>query len=88
MGVLLVTGPAEVLRGLPRATTVTVAVVTATATDNNDGTWSVTVHATEDQIPGLQALGCTVQALVGDAEELAQWEAIDDQIDREPPPVA
>ncbi len=88
MAVLQLRAPADVLRSLPSSETVTVAVVRTTAVDNDDGTWSLTVHAEEDQIPALQALGCDVETLVSDAEELEQWQIIDTQIDREPPPVA
>jgi hypothetical protein len=36
---------------------VSVSIVGSTAEDNDDGTWSVTVYAGEDQIPALEALG-------------------------------
>ena len=75
MAILAVTGTWEVLGQLPVDTTAPGAVVGSTAADNGDGTWSVTVHAAEDQIPGMQEVGCTVAIVVSDADELARWQA-------------
>ncbi len=85
MAILELTAPAGVLLGLPQARTVRVSVVRSTATDRGDGSWSVTVHATEDQIPALRALGCTVRIIVDDATQLARWHVLDGQIERQPP---
>ncbi len=81
MAILAVSGTLEVLGQLPADTTAPGAVVGSTAADNGDGTWSVTVHAAEDQIPGMQEIGCTVTIVVSDADELARWQAIDSQVD-------
>ena len=81
MAILAVSGTLEVLGQLPVDTTAPGAVVDSTAADNGDGTWSVTVHAAEDQIPGMQEIGCTVTIVVSDADELARWQAIDGQVD-------
>ena len=81
MAILAVGGTLEVLGQLPAYTTAPGAVVGSTAADNGDGTWSVTVHAAEDQIPGMQEIGCTVTIVVSDADELARWQAIDSQVD-------
>jgi hypothetical protein len=88
MGTFQLRAAPEVLRALPSSTTATVAVAPATATENDDGTWSLVVHGGEDRIPALEALGCQVEVLVTDAQELERWQVIDDQIDREPPAVA
>lgn len=85
MAVLALTGSPSMLGRLPGNTDVRVAVVASTARDNGDGTWSVTAHAGEDQIAALEELGCTVQTLVTDAQELADFEVIDTQIDDSPP---
>jgi hypothetical protein len=81
VAILAVSGTLEVLGQLPADTTAPGAVVGSTAADNGDGTWSVTVHAAEDQIPGIQEIGCTVTIVVSDADELARWQAIDSQVD-------
>ena len=81
MAILAVTGTLEVLGQLPADTTAPGAVVSSTAADNGDGTWSVTVHAAEDQIAAMQEVGCTVEIVVGDADELARWQVIDSQVD-------
>lgn len=85
MAVLALTATAGVLGQLPGNAAIPVAIARATARDNADGTWSVVVHAGEDQIGALQSLGATVQILKTDAEELAQFEVIDTQIDDSPP---
>jgi hypothetical protein len=81
VAILAVTGTLEVLGQLPVDTTAPGAVVSSTAADNGDGTWSVTVHAAEDQIAGMQEVGCTVEIVVSDADELARWQVIDTQVD-------
>jgi hypothetical protein len=81
VAVLALTAPAGVLSQLAGNDDIQVAIVRATARDNGDGTWSVVVHAGEDQIPALQGLGCTVRTLTTDAEELARFEVTDTQID-------
>lgn len=81
MAILAVTASLEVLGLLPVDDTEPGAVVSSTAADNGDGTWSVTVHAGEDQIPAMQEAGCSVEIVVSDADELARWQAIDAQAD-------
>jgi hypothetical protein len=81
VAILAVTGTLEVLGQLPADTTAPGAVVSSTAADNGDGTWSVTVHAAEDQIAAMQEVGCTVEIVVSDADELARWQVIDTQVD-------
>jgi hypothetical protein len=84
MAILALTAAPEVLRGLPTDPTLQIGVVRTTAIDNADGTWSVTAHGGEDQIPALQALGCTVRIVLTDAAQLARWQVIDTQIDSGP----
>jgi uncharacterized Rossmann fold enzyme len=81
VAILAVTGTLEVLGQLPADTTAPCAVVSSTAADHGDGTWSVTVHAAEDQIAAMQEVGCTVEIVVSDADELARWQVIDSQVD-------
>ena len=73
MATLALTGSRELLAGLPARDDVRVAVVASTATDNGDGTWSVTAHAAEDQIGALSALGFGVRLVVSDAEQDQRW---------------
>lgn len=44
----------------------------------------MTGHTAEANIPARTGLGATVNIVVSDADELTQWQAIDDQIDRGP----
>jgi hypothetical protein len=52
---------------------VTVSIVASTAEENEDGTWSLTVYAAEDQVPALEALGYTVAVVTSDAALAARW---------------
>ena len=88
VAVLALTATAEALGALPRNANFRLSVVSSTAQDNGDGTWSVTAATAEANIAALEALGCTVRTLVSDAEQLARWQVIDTQIDNEPPAVA
>jgi hypothetical protein len=81
VAILAVTAAPEALALLPVDVTAPGAVVGSTAIDNGDGTFSVTVHADEEQIAGMQAAGCTVEIVVSDADELARWQEIDSQVD-------
>jgi hypothetical protein len=85
MAVLALTATAEVLGGLPANADVPLAIVASTATDNADGTWTVTAETEEANIGALQALGCTVRTVITDAEQLERWQTLDTQIDNEPP---
>jgi len=85
VAVLTLTGAVAVLGALPSATGFPLAVVRSTATDNGDGTWTVTAETEEGNIGALQALGCVVLTVVSDAEQLARWQTLDTQIDNEPP---
>jgi len=76
MATLALTGPADLLRRLVSEPSVTVSVVISTAEENDDGTWTVTAYAAEDQIPALEALGHTVTVIADDATLLAQWDGI------------
>jgi hypothetical protein len=76
MATLALTGPRDLLGRLPSEGSVSVSIVASTAEKNDDGTWSVTVYAGEDQVPALEALGCTVRVVTTDAELLARWEEI------------
>ena len=85
MATVSITGSTTVLGQLPTiGSSFPLAIAPDTATENADGTWRVTGHVAEANIPDLQGLGCTVQILVGDADEVAEWQAIDDQIDSGP----
>ena len=85
MATVSITGPVAVLGQLPTTgDSFPLALAPDTATENADGTWRVTGHVAESNIPDLEGLGCTVQILVTDADEVAQWQAIDDQIDSGP----
>jgi hypothetical protein len=83
MATLALTAQRDVLLGLPGNAPVALSIVRASAEPNDDGTWSVTGYAAEDQIPALEALGCTVQVVTSDATLLARWQEI--QIDDDPP---
>jgi hypothetical protein len=85
MATVSITGSTTVLGQLPTiGSSFPLAIAPDTATENADGTWRVTGHVAEANIPDLQGLGCTVQILVSDADEVAEWQAIDDQIDSGP----
>lgn len=85
MATVSITGPADVLFQLPAmGNSFPLSLAPDTATENSDGSWRVTGIVAEANIPALQETGCTVQILVTDADEVAQWQAIDDQIDRGP----
>lgn len=85
MATLAITGPVEVLGQLPAVTDFPLALAPHTATDNGDGTWTVTGQSDEANIPALGALGATVTVIEDDAAELARWQVLDTQIDNEPP---
>jgi hypothetical protein len=85
MATLAVTAPADVLSQLPSVSDFPLDLATGTATDNQDGTWTVNAQSGEENIPALTALGCTVSVIEDDATELARWQVIDAQIDNEPP---
>jgi len=86
MAMIAITGSADVLGQLPTiGARFPLALAHATATDNGDGTWTVTGHTAEANIPALTALGCTVRVVENDADELGRWQAIDTQIDNQPP---
>jgi hypothetical protein len=85
MAVLSITGSPAVLGQLPGAVDdVPLTVLDAGALDNGDGTWTVTGETDEANIPALTELGCAVTIEVSDDDELTQWQAIDDQVDRGP----
>ncbi|HEY7145485.1 MAG TPA: hypothetical protein VH637_14675 [Streptosporangiaceae bacterium] len=86
MATIAVTAPAGVLSQLPAAgSSFPLALAASTAADNGDGTWTVTAMTDEANIPALTALGATVTVIEDDAAELARWQAIDSQVDNEPP---
>jgi len=84
VAILAVTGTPDVLAKIPVDVTAPGAVVRSTAVDNGDGTWSVTVHAAESQIPAMQAAGVTVEIVVSDADDDARWQVILGQVDSGP----
>lgn len=85
MATLSITGSAEVLGQLPAVNDFPLALAPSTATDNGDGTWTVTAQSDEANVPALRALGATVTVIEDDAAELARWQVLDSQIDNEPP---
>jgi hypothetical protein len=85
MATLAVTGSVDVLSLLPGVTDFPLALAPDTATDNQDGTWTVTAQSSEANVPALAALGATVTVIEDDAAELARWQVLDTQIDNEPP---
>lgn len=84
MAVLALTGTPGVLSQLVGNASVQVALARGTAHDNGDGTWSIVGYADEDQIAALQALGITVEMVKTDAQQLADYEVVDSQIDDNP----
>jgi hypothetical protein len=86
MALLAVTAPADLLGRLPAEDSVRVGVIRTTAEENEDGTWTVMVLATEDQIPGLVALGHTVVLVETDAAHVARFQEL--EIADDPPVVA
>ncbi len=85
MATLSITGPAEVLARLPAVDDLPLALAPSTATDNGDGTWTVTAQSDEANVAALGALGATVTVIEDDAAELARWQVLDGQVDNEPP---
>ncbi|HUZ34954.1 MAG TPA: hypothetical protein VMV17_01335 [Streptosporangiaceae bacterium] len=86
MAIVAITGTPDVLGQLPTiGSQFRLTLAGGTATDNGDGTWTVTGQTAEANIPALTGLGCTVVIAVSDADELARWQVIDTQIDNEPP---
>jgi hypothetical protein len=85
MAILAVTSAADVLGQLPGTVTFPLAILRATVADNGDGTRRVTAETTEDNIPALTALGCTVQVIVTDADQLARAQVIQSQTDDQLP---
>ena len=85
MATLTITASVDVLSQLPAVTDFPLALAPNTATDNRDGTWTVTAQSGETNIPALTALGATVAVIEDDAAELARWQVLDTQIDNEPP---
>lgn len=77
MATLALTASRDLLGRLPSQESVSVSIVGSTAEENDDGTWSVTVYAGEDQVPGLEALGYAVEVVTADAELVARWQEID-----------
>jgi hypothetical protein len=78
MATVSITGSPAVLNQLPTiGSSFPLALVRATATDNGNGTWTLTGQTAEANIPALTDLGCSVTVLKTDAEELAVWEALD-----------
>jgi hypothetical protein len=85
MAILSITGSPAILGQLPTiGSSFPLAIAGSGATDNGDGTWTVTGETGEANIPALTELGCTVVVAVNDADELTGWQAIDDQVDRSP----
>ena len=85
MAILSITGSPAVLGQLPTAAASDFALAIAgSALDNADGSWTVTGETDEANIPALTGLGCTITVTLSDADELACWQAIDDQVDRGP----
>lgn len=85
MAMLAITGSVDVLGQLPAVTDFPLALAPNTATDNGDGTWTVTAQSSEANVAALSALGATVTVIEDDAAELARWQVLDGQIDNEPP---
>jgi hypothetical protein len=73
MATLALTASRDLLGRLPSQESVTVSIVASTAEENEDGTWSLTVYASEDQVSALEALGYTVAVVTSDAALAARW---------------
>lgn len=85
MAIVAITGPVSVLSQLPTIdSSFPLALAPSTVADNDDGTWTVTAETPEENIPALTELGAAVQLIVSDDDELALWQAIDDEVDRGP----
>jgi hypothetical protein len=76
MATVALTASRDLLGRLPSQESVSVSIVGSTAEENDDGTWSVTVYAGEDQIPALEALGYAIEVMTTDAELVARWQEI------------
>jgi hypothetical protein len=76
VAILALTGPRDLLVRLPAQESVSVSIMASTADENDDGTWTVTAYAGEDQIPALEALGYQVEVITTDAQLLARWQEI------------
>jgi hypothetical protein len=77
MAFLAVTGPQDLMLRLPRQESVSVGILVSSAEENDDGTWSVTVYARDDQVPALEALGYTVRVVTTDAQLRSLWQELD-----------
>jgi hypothetical protein len=85
MAILAVSATRQLMTQLPSQAPVSVSILGSTAAEGTDGTWTVTVHAAEDQIPALEALGYAVEVVTTDAQLLGQWQEI--AVDPPPPEV-
>lgn len=85
MATLVVTGPGDVVSALAANSDESVSVVAVSQGASQSGPWTAVVRAGEDQIPSLTALGCTVDTVTGDADELAAWQTLSGQIDDQLP---
>jgi hypothetical protein len=79
MAALELRAPQDLMVQLATQTAVRLSLVGSTATDHDDGTWSVIGYADEDQVGALEALGYTVRVVTSDATLLARWDALDSQ---------
>ena len=81
MATLALTATRELLGRLPSQDPVaeSLSIMSSTARDNDDGTWSVVVYAPEDRIPELEALGYDVRVLTTDAQLRAHWQEVFDE---------
>lgn len=85
MALVALTASQAVLGALPGTVTFRLALARGTATANDDGTWTVTAQTAEANIGALSNLGCVVRVVTSDAEQLARWQALESQIDDQPP---
>jgi hypothetical protein len=85
VAVLSVTGTTDVLGSLIDVVDFPLAIVAATAVDNGDDTWSVTAETSEDNVSALESMGCTVQVVISDADQIQQWDELASQINDELP---
>ena len=77
MAFLAVTASQDLMARLPRQESVSVGILGSSAEDNDDGTWSVTVYARDDQVPALEALGYAVRVVTTDAQLRSLWQELD-----------
>jgi hypothetical protein len=73
MAYLAVTGPRDLMVALPDHEALRLYIAGSGAKENEDGSWTASVYALENQIPALEALGYDVRLVTTDAQVRDSW---------------